>query len=189
MPRFAVAPVYYVTRFRFMSKIYSFRDYDQYLCLKPPAEFWLIVVFFLRPFILKISTIQIGKGAKNEAVRGLFDVVYPEDFSFFLAVIATIPIVVIVIALAKRKPGATDLVKKIWRNGVKILMFAAVLNIVIVFLPLVLGKISSIHMLGWIEMAVTALIMGYLVKSKRLKETFADFPADEVNEKNKKRKI
>jgi hypothetical protein len=43
-----------------MSNVYSFKDYDKHLSLKPPVEFWLAVAFFLRPFVLKISTIQMG---------------------------------------------------------------------------------------------------------------------------------
>jgi hypothetical protein len=172
-----------------MSEVYSFKDYDKYLCLKPPAEFWLVLVFYLRPLVLKISTFQMGRGgSKTDAVSGLFDIAYPDNFSFFLGVMAILPAVLIVIALAKRKPGATDFVKKIWRNSVKLLMLAAVLNIVVILLPLVLGKINSIHLLGWVQLAVTALIMGYLLKSQRLRDTFADFPVESGDEKTKVKK-
>jgi hypothetical protein len=172
-----------------MSNVYSFKDYDKHLSLKPPVEFWLAVAFFLRPFVLKISTIQMGRGGvKTRDVTKFFDLVYPENFGFFLGVIATIPVVLIFIALAKRKPGASVLVKKIWRNSVNLMMVAALLNIVVIFLPLFLGKAHSIHLVGWAQLIITFLIMGYLVKSQRLRDTFADFPVEADAEKSKVKK-
>ena len=73
-----------------MSKLYSFSDYDKYMSLKLDLEVWLIIAYFLRPFILKISTIQMGRGAKSDSVSGLKDLVYPNDFGFFVALIAPI---------------------------------------------------------------------------------------------------
>ena len=51
-----------------MSKVYEFSDYDKYLSLKINFEVWLIIAYFLRPFILKISTIQMGRGEQNRTV-------------------------------------------------------------------------------------------------------------------------
>jgi membrane associated rhomboid family serine protease len=169
-----------------MSNVYSFKDYDKHLCLKPPAEFWLTVAFFLRPFILKMSSFQMGRGgSKTKDVSLLYDIAYPDNFSFFLAVLSTLPIVLLLIAFAKRKPDASDLMQKLWRNGVTLLVVAAILNILVVFLSIVLGKAHSVHLFGWIQLGIIVLIFAYLFKSQRLRDTFADYPV--AAEDNKKK--
>lgn len=168
-----------------MSNKYTFKDYDKYLCLKPPAEFWLLVLFFLRPFILKISTFQMGRGAKSDSVSKLYDLAYPENFVFFLAVLSAIPAIVLLISYAKRNPGASDLIQKIWRNGIKYLALAAILNILVIFIPIILGKIHAVDTIGWAQLGVILLIFGYLYKSQRLRDAFADFPKEIDDEKNR----
>jgi hypothetical protein len=169
-----------------MSKLYSFKDYDKYLCLKPPAEFWLAVAFFLRPFILKMSSIQMGRGgSKTKAVSLLYDIAYPDNFSFFLAVLSTLPVVLLLVAFAKRKPDASDLMRKLWRNGITLMVIAAILTVLVIFLPIALGKTHSVHLYGWIQLGITALIFGYLLKSTRLRDTFADYPVAATDENAK----
>jgi len=161
-----------------MSKLYTFSDYDGYMSLKLNFETWLIIVYFLRPFILKISTIQMGLGAKSDSVSGLKDMVYPDDFGFFMAFAATIPVLLLMFAYVKRKPGASRLVRKIWHAGRTLLIATAVLNVVILFVPSVLGLAYSINILGWVQLAIALYIIFYLFTTQRVKDAFADFPKD-----------
>ena len=167
-----------------MSKVYPFSAYDKHMGLKLDSNMWLIMVYFLRPFILKISTIQMGRGGvKSDSVRGLKDLVYPNDFGFFLAFIATIPVLILIFAYAKRKPGAADYVRTIWRNGRKLLVAAAVLNVIIIFVPFLIHLTHSINIYGWGQLAVAIGIIIYLYQSKRVTDTFGDFPKEtEVDE-------
>ena len=48
-----------------MHKVYSFSDYDKHMSLKVDFNLWLVIAYFLRPFILKVSTIQMGFGASE----------------------------------------------------------------------------------------------------------------------------
>jgi hypothetical protein len=50
-----------------MSRVYPFSAYDKYMSLKLDSNMWLIIVYFLRPFILKVSTIQMGRGGVKSA--------------------------------------------------------------------------------------------------------------------------
>jgi len=168
-----------------MSKVYPFTAYDKYMSLKLDSNMWLIVVYFLRPFIMKISTIQMGRGAKSDSVRGLKDLVYPNDFGFFLAFIATVPVLILIFAYAKRKPGASDLIQSIWRNGRNLLVAAAAVNIIVIFVPFFIHLTHSINVYGWGQLAVAIGIIVYLYQSKRVTDTFADFPK-ESGDQNKR---
>ena len=170
-----------------MSKIYNFSDYDKYLSLKINFELWLIIAYFLRPVILKISTIQMGFGAKSDSVSGLKDLVYPNDFGFFLAFVTIIPVVLVIFVYMKRKPDAADYIRTLWRNCGKLLLLAAALNVVVVFVPFLLDMTYRINLLGWGQLAIAAYIIFYLMTSRRVRDTFADFPAEtEADEAKKK---
>ena len=177
-----------------MSKLYNFSDYDKYLSLKIHAEVWLIIAYFLRPLILKVSTIQMGRGPKTDTVSGLKDLVYPHDFGFFLAILATLPVFLVIFAYVKRKPDAPAYIRTLWRNSGNILLLTAGLNILIVFVPSLVGMSYQINLLGWGQLVIALCIVAYLLTSRRAKDTFADFPPDTeadteadagVKEKNK----
>jgi hypothetical protein len=171
-----------------MSKIYNFNDYDKYLSLKINFELWLIIAYFLRPVILKISTIQMGRGAKSDSVSGLKDLVYPDDFGFFLAFLTMIPVVLVIFAYMKRKPDAPDYIRTLWRNCGKLLLLTAVLNVVIVFVPFLFDLAYRINLIGWGQVAIAAYIIFYLLTTRRVRDTFADFPVDTEADGGKKSK-
>ena len=168
-----------------MSKIYSFPDYDKYMSLKLDFEVWLIIAYFLRPFILMVSTIQMGRGTKSDSVNRLKDMVYPDDFGFFIAFLATIPVLLLVFSYVKRKPGASGLVRKIWHNGRTLLLVTAVLNMIIIFVPFLMDLTHSINVLGWGQLVIALYIVFYLYTKQRVVDTFADFPKDEPDTEGK----
>ena len=169
-----------------MSRVYPFAAYDKYMSLKLDSNLWFIIVYFLHPYILKASTFQMGRGAKSDSVSGLKNLVYPDDFGFFLAFVATIPVLLLIFAYAKRKPGASELVQSLWRNGRNLLAAAAVLNIIVVFIPFLANITHSINIYGWGQLALAVAIIIYLYSSKRVTDTFADFPEETEAEPNKK---
>jgi len=169
-----------------MSKLYDFKDYDKYCSLKINFELWLIIAYFLRPVILKISTIQMGRGAKSASVSGLKDLVYPHDFGFFLAFLTMIPVALVIFAYMKRKPDAPDYIRTLWRFSGKLLLLTAALNVVVVFVPFLLDLSYRINLLGWGQLAIAAYIIFYLLTSRRVGDTFADFPVDTGASEKKK---
>ena len=159
-----------------MSKVYDFSDYDKYLSLKINIDLWLIIAYFMKPLILKASTIQMGFGAKSASVSGLKDLVYPHDFGFFLALLSTLPVFLLIFAYMKRKPEAPGYIRTLWHNSGKLLLLTAILNIVIVFVPSLVSMAYQINLLDWGQLAIAACIIVYLLTSRRVKDTFADFP-------------
>lgn len=159
-----------------MSKKYSFSDYDKNVCLKLNFGMWLVIIYFLRPFILAISSVQMGRGNKSASVSGLKDMIYPDDFGFFIGCLAALPVIPVIVAYIKRKPGASDSIKKLWHNGTKFLTAAAILNIIVIFAPPRAGASYHITTLGWVQLAIAVGIVIFLYTSQRVKDTFADFP-------------
>jgi len=109
----------------------------------------------------------------------LKDLVYPNDFGFFIAFLATIPVLLLIMVYIKRKPGAPGWVRKIWHKGKQLLLATAVLNMIIIFIPFLMDLTHKINMLGWGQLAIAAYIIFYLYTTQRVKDTFADFPQDE----------
>ena len=160
-----------------MTSVYSFKDYDKYLSLKPSLAIWAIILYFLRPYIILVSSLRLGFGG-GAGIDGLKNMAYPDHLSLALGIFATFPVFLFVVAWARRKPGAPRYVRTIWRNGGAILLFASVLNIIIVFLPLLTGTVHKIQSWGWIQVGIALMIIWYLSFSQRAKGTFEDFPKE-----------
>jgi len=163
---------------RVMSKVYSYKDYDKYLCLKAGPGLWLVVLYLLHPYILLLSALR----SRQREGAGLKNLVYPDDFSLTLAILATIPALCFIYAWIKRNPGGGDTVKYIWRNGAMVLSLTALLNVAIVFVPLLLDFKHNIHIIGWAQIAASVAVILYVQLSPRVKDAFADFPVEKVSD-------
>jgi len=162
-----------------MSRLYDFNQYDKYFSLKVNTELWLVILYLLRPYIVLIGTMKLGRGASGAVgVEGVRNILYPDNFSIVLAILATIPALLFMYAWSRRKPGAGTLAKKLWKQGANLLGAAAAMNIVIVFVPWLTGALARIHVLGWVQVGFAILIIGYLYSSRRVRDTFADFPVE-----------
>lgn len=163
-----------------MSKVYEFKDYDAHLSLRPGIGLFLVELFYLRPFFILLSSFSMGRrgGSGAAGVGGFKDLVYPDDYSLFLAVLSTVPALLFVYAWSRRKPGAAPLVRKLWKNGIKLFLIAAVLNITIIFVPLITVPLHKVDALGWGQVAITVFIIGYLLRSERVRDVFNDFPEE-----------
>lgn len=159
--------------------LYNFRAYDKQLCLKINIVTWVIIIYLLRPFILMFSTLRLGRGSGPlKGVSGLKNVIYPDNFSLALGILAAVPVLVFLFAWIKRKPAASEFVRTVWRKGGIYISVSAVLNILIVLIPLLIGIDAEIHLAGWIQILLSILIVVYLFKSQRVRDTFDDFPVE-----------
>jgi len=158
---------------------YDFSQYDKYLNLKVNAGLWLVVLYLMRPYVvLMVSLMGHRGGTSAVGIEGVRYMLYPDDFSLVLALLATLPVLLFFYALSKRRPGASALVRNLWGNGIFLLVTAAVLNIVTVFVPILTGATTRIPRLGWVQVVLACLIIAYLYSSRRARDTFADSPVE-----------
>ncbi len=170
-----------------MSEEYTYKDYDRYLCLKPGSDLVLAILFLLRPYILLVSSLRMGRGGSGvTGVGGLKDLVYPNNLSLTIGILATAPVILFLIAWVKRKPGASAFIQQIWHKGATILTMAALLSVLAVLFPVMTGAMHAIHPVGWVQLALSVLIMLYLQLARRVKDTFADFPEESAEERETK---
>jgi hypothetical protein len=161
-----------------MPEKYSFKDYDKYFSLKLCTGLWLAVFYFMHPYLLLLSGLQV----KNRDAAALKNMIYPDNFSMVIAILATIPALFFIYAWARRSPGGSALVKFIWRNGSMVLTLAALLNIATVFMPLLLGSGHRIQIVGWVQVGISSVIIIYVQFSRRVRDTFADFPEEKTTD-------
>ncbi len=154
-----------------MADDYPFSAYDKYLCLKPDFSIWLVLAFLLRPYVVVVLSIA------NRADRlGLIKLVYSDHLAMTLAAIAAVPAIFVVYAFIKRAPDAPDKVQWIWQHGRELLLVSSLLNILVVFLPLLTGLARHVSTVGWAQLGISVYLTFYLFTERRVRDTFADFP-------------
>lgn len=149
---------------------YPASAYDDDLCLKISLGTWLVILFLLRPYVI------LALSLANKADRtGLVYLFYPAASGLPLAALAALPVVLLLVAWVKRKPGARASVRWIWRHGKAFLLASTLFNMGVALQPL-LREENKPGMAGWIQLAVCMAVAIYLLTSERVKDTFKDSP-------------
>lgn len=157
-----------------MKKQYPIESYDKYLCLKLNDVLWLSLLFLLRPYVVILISVV------NRADRaGVINMVYADKLALWWGLLAGVPAVLVIYAWSRKKPGASLFIRRLWHNGRLILAVGAVMNVVIVFIPVWTGAIYRIAPSGWIQLAVSVAIIVALYTSSYVRDCFADFPKEE----------
>ena len=158
-------------------KVYSLEEYDKFLCLKPSRGLWLVVFFLLLPFVIMLLTLLFGRsGGDTTFLKYIQKQLYPDNLSLVLAFFSSMPTLIFMYAWIRRKPGASNYVKTICRNGAVMLTATALMNVIIIFMPLLTVGVRSIHWVGWVQACLLFVVINYLHSSQRVKDTFSDFP-------------
>lgn len=160
-----------------MQQKYSFDSYDKYLCLKPDATMWMIFMFLLRPYVVLIFSFA-NRGDRMQLVNLL----YADRAMMSLGALAGIPAVLLIYAWAKKSPDASDFVRKLWKNGRQLIIAAALLNAILVFVPLLTDSIKHLSYYGWGQFVISIGIIIWAYKDSYINDCFEDFP--KINDEN-----
>ena len=132
---------------------------------------WSIFLFLLRPYVVLILSV-----ANRRNKMALIEMLYTDKLIMSLGAFAGIPAALLMYAWLKRLPGGSDYVRKIWKNGRELLAVSALLNALLVFLPLMMGKTEVVSLIGWCELAICFVIIVMLYKYTYIKDCFSEFP-------------
>jgi hypothetical protein len=150
---------------------YAFSAYDKYLCLKMSIPMWLTVLFLARPFAIMLMSI-----VNRRDRMGLVEMFYGDPVAMAIDSFAALPALLVLFALARRQPGASETVRWIWTHGRILLILATALNIFSVFIPFLWESATRMHTPELVKLAASILILVFLFRSPRVRDTFSDFP-------------
>lgn len=157
---------------------YPLSAYDGHFCLKPGLLLWLVIAFLARAYVVTLVSFTRRAGSRME----LIDLVYSHRATLALAALAALPAVACVYAYVRRRPGAHPRDRALWHAGRWLLLASALVNLAVVAMP-VAQHLAQVE--GWrlLEMLVSAWVLIYLAISRRVRQTFAEYPEEATPER------
>ncbi len=151
---------------------YGLDSYDDYFCLRPSWVLILCTVFLCRGLLLFALF-----GLSGGVPAALSEVVDAE--TLWRGCIAAAPAALLLYAMTARAPGAPTFVRFSWRNGRLLLALSSLGYVGLAVMQLGtdprrwLFSPPATKALVVVELA----ILGYLLLSPRVRQTFLEFPA------------
>jgi hypothetical protein len=143
------------------------------MCLKPPLLLWLAVLFLCRAIMLPV-VIGIGHvaGVNADAMTQL------RDFWSADQLVPAVVAIPVLCALCWRSGSAPNALRWIWARGRMLLALSAAVDIALpVLAQLVQRQISDQFVLTLFASGVDVYFLAYILAARRVRDTFADFPA------------
>lgn len=156
-----------------MSK-YPISSYNKHVCLKVNESMLMVFIFLMKPYILSLFSVVNRKD--RMAIINMF---YPDRIILSLEALTAVPVVLLMIAWVKRSPGAADKFRVIWKNGKKIILVTAILQLLITTSPFWLLSDVKMTLYSWGQAAAYVLIIVFTAYSTYMADCFDEFPEDE----------
>ena len=162
-----------------MSQKYSFQDINEYNVIKVSFSLAASTTYLLKYFILLIALPVLlklpGMSDADKAVSPYIEQ-FAQNHLNLLLLASSIPALFVFVAMLKRVPTTlSPFLRKIWQNGRLILLISVFIDLGLLALFLLTG-VKKLNETLIVILYVDALIVWFLFKSKRLKDTFAEFP-------------
>lgn len=152
-------------------KNYPISSFNKYICLKPNVLMAMITLYLLKPFLITASSV-IYKGDSNSLIY----IFYPNKLIISLEAASAIPVILLVFALSRRAPGASNIIKYIWRNGKTLIITTAFFQLCITSSPLWMSVSNIMTLTSWLQVFLYVLIITTTLFSTYMRDCFADFP-------------
>lgn len=150
-------------------QLYADSAYDQYLCLKPSPLLWLAALFISRevtlPLLMGISQVA-GVNADALAMVRKF-------WNFNASLLPALLGALLLFTFFRRTPQAPRQVRWVWHHGVQLLFTAAAADFLLALFAVWNEGVSA---QSAVAIPVDLLLLGYVFCSRRVRDTFADFP-------------
>jgi hypothetical protein len=150
---------------------YGLHSYDDYLCLRPSRLLIASLIFLCRGLLL-FALFGVSGGVPA-ALNDIFDAE-----TLWRGCVAAAPAALVLYALTARAPGAPAFVRWAWRHGRALLALSALSYIALAVAQFGFDPRRWLNGSLVVKAMVTAelLIIGYVLLSSRLRQTFLDFP-------------
>ena len=152
---------------------YPISSYNKYVCLKANDLMIIISLYLLKPFIVAIASITYRKDRS-----AIINMIYPEKIFISFEAAATIPLLFLIYAWTRRAPGASQLTKKIWSNGKKLIIMTAFLQLSATSILTFLWTDSKLTYISWIQIILYLAVIAATYVSRYMTDCFCDFPVD-----------
>lgn len=152
-------------------KHYRDSDFDDHGTVKVSTLLWIIGVYLSRhALILALGGLSTFLGQGRADLSGLSALYSSPPF-----LASSLPALAFLSLAIRRTPAAAKWIRSAWRNGRMFLLSAAALDFIIL---LAYWRANAIVINQWTLTGAIAdiYIAAYLARSKRVRDTFADFP-------------
>ncbi len=155
---------------------YDYRRYNQHDVLKPHWGFWLTILFLSRHVIGFILVAMSGRGGGRVGVgKEAIDLGSVMSLIEPIYMIADIPALVLLYALGARLPKSGAAVRWVWDAGRWLIL--ASIAIYLTLFALTRGvDVETFGRATWVSLALSALVVTYVLGSKFMKDLFGQFP-------------
>lgn len=153
--------------------LYADSRYDKDYTLKLSPLLWLILIYCLRHFLV------VG----FSFIPRLHEAAFLREQIEPLMLLSDIPVLLLVIAYAIRRPDSAEIVRKIWSNGRAIISASVLLHIAILGITewALLSHLRPDNVSMLVNfVTVDAAVLLYVWRSKLSRDIFADFPVATV---------
>ncbi len=158
-----------------MRHSYASSSYDGYSCLKPPLLLWVAMLYLSRGFTLPMA-MGIGSYAGVDARA----IALCRNLWSAYALLPSAVAAVVLLAAILRVPGASQGVRWIWARGRMLLVVALGLDFAQLLVPLVAhGEFDDQVFLSLLAAAADVYLLLYILKARRVRDAFAEFPFSE----------
>lgn len=153
---------------------YGLESYDDFLCLRPPRFLIASLLFLCRGLVIFVLV-----AASRKIPAGFDDLAETETLNIG-GCLAVAPAALVLYALGSRVPSAPSFVRWIWKRGRELVTLSA-----LAYISLSVARLGS-DPRRWMDstsLAAKAMVLvevgiiGYVLLSSRVRQTFRDFPA------------
>lgn len=155
--------------------LYTPDDYNQYDVLHVPVVLSLTTIYLLKHYLITALPFLATVPFVSMIAAPLIDVIPSHSYSSRALLYASIIPLLVTMAMARRVPTAGHLFRFIWSWGRILLIISVVLEVSLVILYAAMDwkKLNDVTLI-FIYLDVIAFM--YLLRSQRVRDTFAQFP-------------
>ena len=151
--------------------LYPIDAYDKHGLLKPSAMLWLAQAFSAKAWVIFILA-----GASREQGAQILEVIYPLRANLYLAMVTGFP-ALLLMWLSGQRHKNNKLINTLWQHGKLILLAAYMTDCASQLYQLSLSH-GAFSWTRAVTLLLTLWLGLYLLRSTRVRNTFADKPLE-----------